>query len=322
MSTNRRLIIDINHGPNAPLQAEFDAPCSLTVGRHSTCGLVLREDSTLSRRHFRIDFDGLNAFVHDLGSTSGIRLDGIPIESALLPGDSVLTAGATRFEVRIVAAEPAPDTESAWLEAQRSDGPRAVEEIDSETQGETLVNGDLPDWVVGVEGCLRSFGQNIFAVMDAARDAAVIGLLGIHAPDEHVSLLPSKTATKWSAYGPFLVELTHRPVLFRLLLTYGWGKSWGIYCVSDLTFPEMASHLRSLIIVEGPEGQKMIFRYYDPRVLADLVSLDDQSIRNSLFSREYHVVLESEPGTTATARVLSRHENRLIYPRNNSGARS
>ncbi|HET9689819.1 MAG TPA: FHA domain-containing protein [Acidimicrobiales bacterium] len=72
----------------------------LTVGRASTCGLVLTDDSFVSSMHARFFRRDGGVWVEDLGSTNGTlvndhRLTGA---TALAPGD-VVTVGRTPMEV-------------------------------------------------------------------------------------------------------------------------------------------------------------------------------------------------------------------------------
>ena len=78
---------------------------SYTLGRASSCDVVLAVDG-LSRQHIRIDVlpDG-GAVVNDQGSTNGTRLSGRPITHAAVAGDFVLDLGAAIIRCR--ALDPA-----------------------------------------------------------------------------------------------------------------------------------------------------------------------------------------------------------------------
>jgi hypothetical protein len=48
----------------------------------------------------------------------------------------------------------------------------------------------------------------------------------------------------------------------------GWGKSWGVYLTCEKPFEEVRKHLRHYLTVElEGEKKRVLFRFYDPRVL-------------------------------------------------------
>ncbi|MBD0321429.1 MAG: DUF4123 domain-containing protein [Gemmatimonadetes bacterium] len=56
--------------------------------------------------------------------------------------------------------------------------------------------------------------------------------------------------------------------------------AWGVFAVADCGLDALATHLRGLLVVRSPEGERWRFRFYDPRVLpAFLESCDDETRR-------------------------------------------
>lgn len=72
----------------------------ITVGRDSSNGIVLEQESTVSRRHAQFVKQGDTLFVEDLGSTNGTFVNGMQISSLtpVRPGD-VVQFGACAFRV-------------------------------------------------------------------------------------------------------------------------------------------------------------------------------------------------------------------------------
>ncbi len=52
----------------------------------------------------------------------------------------------------------------------------------------------------------------------------------------------------------------------RDILSNAWGNSWGVFLKCDSSLQKLRRHLRGFLVVRGPRG-RLVFRYYDPRVL-------------------------------------------------------
>ena len=73
-----------------------------TVGRDSTADIQIG-DNGLSRKHFEILWDGSSAVLRDLGSTNGVKVDGIKIDQVVLPNGTAFSAGRTSFLFNVIA---------------------------------------------------------------------------------------------------------------------------------------------------------------------------------------------------------------------------
>jgi Domain of unknown function (DUF4123) len=114
---------------------------------------------------------------------------------------------------------------------------------------------------------LRNTDGSLFAVLDAARDPlSILGLLRA-AGEEYQSLYEGTQAQLLEAFAPYLVRLTENSKLLESLVAHGWGKNWGIFAVSGADFQAVRRHFRTFLMVNGPDGKRLYFRYYDPRTL-------------------------------------------------------
>lgn len=77
------------------------------IGRGSDADITV-DDSSISRKHVEILWDGSRAEVNDLGSTNGSELNGQKVNKAPLPTDSVISIGRTRIVFRVLA-QSSPD---------------------------------------------------------------------------------------------------------------------------------------------------------------------------------------------------------------------
>ena len=68
------------------------------------------------------------------------------------------------------------------------------------------------------------------------------------------------------AVSPHLVRLTDNE-LSRWIVTNCWNKSWGIFIASSIPTPSVRLHFRKISKASASGGQKLFFRYFDPRVL-------------------------------------------------------
>ena len=82
----------------------------ITFGRHPALCQRVIEDSSVSRRHFRIGRNAAGAFIEDVNSLNGTSLDGValrPFEpTALTPGQTLTLGRVTLTLARLEDAPP------------------------------------------------------------------------------------------------------------------------------------------------------------------------------------------------------------------------
>jgi len=95
-------VLDINGRRHAITKART------VIGRGSDADITV-DDSSISRKHVEILWDGKRGQVNDLGSTNGSELNGKRVSKAPLPTDSVISIGRTRIVFRVLAQSATPD---------------------------------------------------------------------------------------------------------------------------------------------------------------------------------------------------------------------
>jgi hypothetical protein len=64
------------------------------------------------------------------------------------------------------------------------------------------------------------------------------------------------------------VRLSRDDDATRELLRRGWGEAWGVYLrAPSSSLAALHQHFRRILRVQDEAGRKLLFRYYDPRVL-------------------------------------------------------
>ena len=112
----------------------------------------------------------------------------------------------------------------------------------------------------------KGLRRDIWMVVDGARDRRIFpALLDYHV--EHACLYGGTLHPELELAAPYLVRLDYEHSGSRRLVRDAWGKSWGIFLKADTSKERLRKHLRSLLIVKDQRNRRLVFRYYDPRVL-------------------------------------------------------
>ncbi|MDP1651032.1 MAG: DUF4123 domain-containing protein [Rubrivivax sp.] len=107
--------------------------------------------------------------------------------------------------------------------------------------------------------------RSVWAVLDCARDPAIYRLL-LESRLEFLSLYSGRLPRELEMVSPHMVELLPGHRFVDQLLDQGWGRAWGIFLtIGDPS--NLRHHLRKFLKVQDETGQRLLFRYYDPRVL-------------------------------------------------------
>jgi hypothetical protein len=124
------------------------------------------------------------------------------------------------------------------------------------------------EWLSRIEGRFwpEGFKRDIWMITDAARDPRIFPMLQeLHL--EYYCLYAGSLPPVLAAAAPYLVQLDYGYQETRQFLQHAWGNSWGVFLKCGAHANALRRHLRGLLVVLGPEGNRLVFRYYDPRVL-------------------------------------------------------
>jgi hypothetical protein len=150
---------------------------------------------------------------------------------------------------------------------------------------------DLRNWL----STLESANLRLFAVLDAARESRIPGELRGRGA-EFISLYRGEPEEALAEVAPYLVQIALKSEFAKWLLADGWGKSWGIFVVSQSSLEDLRRHLRHFLLVRDPAGSELYFRFYDPRVLRVYLPTCTAPETKRFFGPVTTYVLETEDG--------------------------
>ncbi|MFS8066015.1 MAG: DUF4123 domain-containing protein [Byssovorax sp.] len=276
----QRVIVAVKWGPLDGRRAVLSPGDVLRVGRGERAGLVVPHDRQMSALHLEVSWDGTRCQFRDLGSATGTLRNG---EAGLASGDLAngdwLKAGETVLTVHLEEATPARDAED--------------DEEDEAARQRRLARA------AAAEAALRALDEEaarepLYAILDAARDRRILELCR-ESVEEVRSLYDGVEGETMAHVAPHLVRLPAGSRLLAALVREGWGRRWGIFLTCALPFTEVRRHLRRFLMVELEEsGDRMYFRFYDPRTLTTFIPSCSPRQAQEFFGSADSFLLEGE----------------------------
>ncbi len=137
--------------------------------------------------------------------------------------------------------------------------------------------------------------SHIYAILDTARDEVIYGKI-LASDIEYVCLYPKDEAKRLEDVAPYLVKLEKDDSFTEWVLNNGWGNSWGIFLESLASMDELRWHFQKFIRVCDEDGNVMLFRFYDPRVLQTYIPTCNESERLLIFGPIIQFQIEDAEG--------------------------
>lgn len=250
---------------------------TLTVGREAPADLVI-PDRFLSRSHFQVLCEDMIHILTDQGSSNGTYVNGMRTRQAVLKPRDAIFAGRTAIRIGAVM-----------------DGKVLLDSLPD-------TPGELSPWQANLITALETACN--FVVLDGAISPAVVDLLN-QAGVFYQSLYEGEQGRNLVPFGPYLAEIQKGGKLMPFLVKVGWGKSWGVFLGTNLEFGEARKHLRHFLMADIEGGQKVIFRFYDPRVMRVFIPTCNAEQRKEFFGKIQHFLVESEAETIVNRFTVS-----------------
>jgi hypothetical protein len=139
----------------------------------------------------------------------------------------------------------------------------------------------------------RSSGD-VYALLDAARDPRIARLLKRSMID-YCCLYSGKLPRELEDAAPYLVSLGRNSRLTAELITLGWGNSCGFFVSSRALLQDLRRHFRRFLLVQDDGGRRLVFRFYDPRVLRTYLPTCNAGELRQFFGPVERYVVEGDP---------------------------
>ena len=137
-----------------------------------------------------------------------------------------------------------------------------------------------------------------WAILDGARDERIVKAVDRSYQDK-CCLFAGNISAELKGVAPYLVRFDRGEDLSEFVLENGWGNAWGVFFSSSASLETLRKHFRKFLRVTDEAGRRLLFRYYDPRVLSIyLPTCNDQEL-TTIFSPLERFVVEAEDGCAA-----------------------
>jgi hypothetical protein len=138
---------------------------------------------------------------------------------------------------------------------------------------------------------------NVWTILDGARDRRIFGAVDRTSQDK-CCLYSGNLPWQLQLAAPYLVQLDREDSFTDYVIDNGWGNSWGIFFRSETSMRNLRNHLRTFLRVRDQSGRRLVFRYYDPRVLRLYLPTCNAKELAAVFGPIHEFVAEDErPGS-------------------------
>ena len=138
-----------------------------------------------------------------------------------------------------------------------------------------------------------------WAILDAARDDRIYRAID-RSSQQKCCLFAGNISPQLKAVAPYLVRFDKDDdELASFVLDHGWGNAWGIFFSSQASIETLRKHFRRFLRVTDESGRRLLFRYYDPRVLSIYLPTCNNEELTTIFGPVEWFVLEDKSGAGA-----------------------
>jgi hypothetical protein len=255
-----RVVLEIVSGPSAGQRIELTTGEAVAVGRSSRAKLSLPADRSMAGLHFELECTEKGCLLRALTTLQPTLFHGNRIREQSLQHGDQFVAGENTFSVIMdQGTQAVPVVTPMSVVPPVTAHPAAKPVSDRPKEPKEDIFRDLL-------GVLRQ-SQPLYALIDAARDPAILEVLQKYGEAQQPILDEGETVEEMAEVAPYLVRLPPQSAFLEALVSLGWGQNWGIYFTCAKPDESLYRHLKGLFTAEMPDGEEVYFRLYDPRVL-------------------------------------------------------
>jgi hypothetical protein len=140
---------------------------------------------------------------------------------------------------------------------------------------------------------------NVWMILDGARDEKIFSAVDRTYQDK-CCLYSGDLPWQLQMAAPYLVQLDKEDRFTRYFIDHGWGNSWGVFFRSETTIRNLRHHLRGFLRVRDEAGRRLVFRYYDPRVLRIYLPTCNKEELRTVFGPIDQFLVEDEDPSNVT----------------------
>jgi hypothetical protein len=140
--------------------------------------------------------------------------------------------------------------------------------------------------------------SELYAVVDTARDKRIYEL--VHHALFPMCLFRTDVVSPMGRNAPYLVPVEHADRLIESWRKVGRGESWGIFLRSSQEQARVRQRLRTFNQAKLPDGQVVLFRWWDPRVFRVYLPTCDADDLKQWFASVEEYICETEDGAGFT----------------------
>ncbi len=121
----------------------------------------------------------------------------------------------------------------------------------------------------------------LYAILDSCDEPRVPEKTRELGTERAVSLYRGSVEQDYANVAPYLVSADE--ALVQWIEENLWNDPWGIFMFAATDLKSLRKHFRRFLTVEDPDGKRLFFRFYDPRVLKVFLQTCDKNERDEFF---------------------------------------
>lgn len=169
-----------------------------------------------------------------------------------------------------------------------------------------------------LQACPQSGTQpqgRLYGLIDSAADDTLYSMLMAEPQRSQVQcLFDGVPGLRYRNVAPYLLELHQASPLSLRWLEKGWRTHWGIWLCTARPTAELKAHLKKFLFVRKADRSKALFRYYDPRVMDQVLPTLTAMQCGEFFGLNHKTMPDAvftvRPGRTGLPVSLKRYQPR------------